>query len=146
MAPSTSISWLCQAPIRFTMRWAAYALSTEPISSGAVSRMAGRRSECCAVDIQGVRIAADTAAESHQQSRVDCHQVGSADDRFGHVLCQRDASGDDQCDFIPHSFIHQPAVNLAEDILDMPAGKPGLCSLTSVLIRAKVKNLESMLR
>ena len=88
-------------------------------------------------------VAADAAAESHQQRRVHGHQVGPADDRLGHVLGQRDAAGDDQRDLVAQAFLDQPPVNLAQGVLDMTAGPPVVQPLAAVLVGAKLEHLDA---
>ncbi len=134
MAPSTSSSWLCQAPMRFTIRWAAYAGSTEAMSHGQAFGEQHR-----------LRIAADAAAESHQKRRINGHQVGSADDGLGHVLGQRDAAGNDQRDLVSHAPLHQPAMNVAQGVFDVTARSSVVEALAPMPVGTELEDLDARL-
>ena len=133
IAPSTSINWLCQAPIRFTIRCAAYsALGRADLGRARIARSA-----------RAARVPADPASQSHQQRRIHGHQVGPADDRLGHVFGQGDAAGDNERHLVPYPFLHQPPVHFPQSVLDMPARPPALEPLAPVQIGAQMEHLDA---
>ena len=94
--------------------------------------------------VAGAAAAADAAAQRDQQRRVHRHQVGPADDRLGHVLGQRDAAGDDQRHFVAQARRDQPAVQLAQGVLDVPAGPAVFQALAPVQVGAQLEDPDAL--
>ena len=108
IAPRTSTSCWCQAPIRFLMR-----------CNGVIG--VGLFQENGA-GFAALAFAAQPALQCHQKRYIDGHQIRPANDGLGHVFGQGDSARSYQSYLVAGAVFYQCPMNFPQHV----AGMPGL--------------------